>query len=213
MKTRAEAMRTTRAPFGTATAKTSYFDQFSRPCEDEDPSLYADKLNLWARIQSRSRPDLTLELDRDHWSSKTVIIDEHMDRGLLPNGKSTRRASARSGVAPESAGQSLFSLSQDERRLLDAFRMPTESSVMRMSSVGSTSQGSLGRAGERPSSSFLASSRAQHAKSVWACRTGSSGLAPPQVSIGKGSMVVEKPSRPSAAFLATGKAHRVPNMR
>ena len=196
----ARKLQAAKAPFGSATSKKSYFDQFLGPCEDEDPSLYADKVHLWVRMQSRLKANQTLAQDRAHWNSKSVIIDGCIDRGLLPSKDPATQStiSSRSELSVPSSY-----LSEDDIRRLSAYRCP------RAGNSSASGAGAL----VKSSSAFLATSRSQHEDRVWKSRTGSSGLGPPQVSIGRGSMTVQRPRHASVAFLATGKNHTVPNQR
>ena len=69
-------------PFGIGQAKNSWFDQHFKPKEEDDESLYRDKVQFFLRMQSKSKSKV-LERDRKSWSNPSPYIGSVVERGLI----------------------------------------------------------------------------------------------------------------------------------
>ena len=63
-------------------AKNSWFDQHFKPKEEDDETLYRDKVNFFLRMQSKSKSN-TIEQDLRSWKKASPYIGSVVERGLV----------------------------------------------------------------------------------------------------------------------------------
>ena len=69
-------------PFGIGKAKNSWFDQHFKPKEEDDETLYRDKVHFFLRMQSKSKSN-TIEQDLRSWKKASPYIGSVVERGLV----------------------------------------------------------------------------------------------------------------------------------
>ena len=71
-------------PFGIGKKRGSWFDQHFKVREEDDESLYRDKVLFFMRMQSKSKTN-TIVQDRASWSRARAYIDPCSNRHLVPD--------------------------------------------------------------------------------------------------------------------------------
>ncbi len=166
-------------PFNTSSPKSSWFDKFAVPPEEDDESLYHDKFHFVLRRMARDKKTSSLDRDRRSWNRANVYMNRSSDRGLA-------------WKAPHYGASAGQLLSAAEDRHLFLARRPADSSV-------AAARRPLNMAG----SAMRSTTRRMEFREPLC-----SGLAPPQQRVGPGAFVVGRPSFASPAFLASTRDAR-----
>jgi hypothetical protein len=182
-------------PFNSSSPKTSWIDDFAKVPEDEDESLYHDKLHFTLSRLAWARRRSIFERDRLSWAKGGVLIDRSIDRGLGP----TRNSHAQKSYAVESGSNHLLSVAENSRVYMQ--RYPSD--------VGNRDMGHICL----PLASCTHAAMKSNTKRMVTVDPQGSGLGPPQIRIGQPSLLITRPRHASSAFLASSRANRVPNQR
>ena len=172
-------------PFNSNSEKTCWFDQFSKPPEDEDPSLYHDKVHFHLRQLAKKARSNVLDRDRRSWQHAAPYIDASVQRNLHPQ----RNVHFVTDMT----------MTSTEKKVLFMKSRPADSGKTDMSSTTANKKGDL----------EMAMMRSNTRRMVYR-EPLQSGLPPPQQDPNwKRAMIVRHPQSLSTAFLSTAREQQV----
>lgn len=172
-------------PFNSDSPKTCYFDKYAKPSEDNDPSLYHDKLHFYLRqLAKKDRTDV-LDRDKKSWWKATPYIDRSISRDLL--------------WKKDNIFVTDDVTTASEKRKLFMKKRPEDSGGVTMSSTTRRRKGDLESSAMR--------SKTIRMKNIDPMQ---SGLGPPQQQNRyTKALQITRPNRLSNAFMSSGREQRV----